>query len=136
MGIDLKPCPFCGVTDVSHVRHSPGDIYFVACDSCGVEGPHVYKGAVRKTPLEYEAEAAAAWNRRTPPCTPHEEPGGAKDDPHEFGAGILPNPKAKYWQERADFWREKAIELGWREYRDAAQEYDVALSAALAIRGK
>ena len=34
-------------------------------------------------------------------------------DPHEFGAGIGPNPKARYWQERADFWRGQAVALGY-----------------------
>jgi hypothetical protein len=39
------------------------------------------------------------------------EPGS--DDPGEFGAGIKPNPKARYWQERADFWMRQAISLGY-----------------------
>lgn len=37
----------------------------------------------------------------------------------EFGVGIQPNPKARYWQERAEFWRAQAVALGWREKRDA-----------------
>jgi len=39
--------------------------------------------------------------------------GEGADDPHEFGVGIEPNPKARYWQERAAFWREWALQLGY-----------------------
>ena len=36
------------------------------------------------------------------------------DDPGEFGIGILPNPKARYWQGRAAFWRNEAIARGYK----------------------
>jgi Lar family restriction alleviation protein len=51
---ELKPCPFCGSTDVSiEVR---GDRHLrVLCCSCAAKGPHVYFVRV---------EAIAAWNRR------------------------------------------------------------------------
>jgi hypothetical protein len=51
------------------------------------------------------------------------EPG--EDDPGEFGAGIQPNPKARYWQERADFWRNHAIALGYVA-DDGTQRYPPA----------
>lgn len=35
------------------------------------------------------------------------------DDPHEFGAGIEPNPKASYWYRRSVFWRGWAMQLGY-----------------------
>lgn len=35
-------------------------------------------------------------------------------DPGEFGIGILPNPKARYWQGRAAFWRNEAIARGYK----------------------
>lgn len=31
-----------------------------------------------------------------------------------------PNPLARYWMNRSEFWMQKAISLGWREVRDAA----------------
>jgi hypothetical protein len=31
-----------------------------------------------------------------------------------------PNPLARYWMNRSEFWMQKAIALGWREVRDAA----------------
>jgi hypothetical protein len=49
--------------------------------------------------------------RNVLPAPASAEPG--EDDPGEFGAGIKPNPKARYWQERADFWMRQAISLGY-----------------------
>lgn len=43
-----------------------------------------------------------------------------EDDPGELGVGIQPNPKARYWQERAAFWRETAKALGYVPPGDAA----------------
>ncbi len=55
----LKPCPFCGGTDIT--IHSPSShgltLYGVACDECGVR--------IKRFD---EAEAIAAWNRRAPQC--------------------------------------------------------------------
>ena len=39
--------------------------------------------------------------------------------PYPFGAGIEPNPKARYWQQRADFWMGHALRLGYAPPDDA-----------------
>lgn len=41
------------------------------------------------------------------------------DDPGEFGIGIMPNPKARYWQGRAAFWRNQAIARGYKITEEA-----------------
>jgi Lar family restriction alleviation protein len=55
---DLKPCPFCGSSNVenwaSRPRDAAQDVWCVFCHSCNCEGPEA------KT----EAEAAASWNSR------------------------------------------------------------------------
>lgn len=61
--------------------------------------------------------AIEGWTNARDSLAP--EPATAGDDPGEFGVGIRHNPKARYWQERAQFWCSRAIELGWREHRDA-----------------
>jgi Lar family restriction alleviation protein len=48
---ELKPCPFCGLSEVGHDKNSLND-HWVFCDFCEATGP------IRDT----EAEAAAAWN--------------------------------------------------------------------------
>ncbi len=119
---DLLPCPFCGSRAEIKVG---GYTKYVMCLGCEVMGSN----------LSDDAELISQWNRRAPqPSPPRAEV--AIDDPGEFGAGILPNPKARYWQERSRFWMEKAIELGWREQRDAAQEADAALKAAFGQGGE
>lgn len=61
----LLPCPvpWCG-SDVLEVVRSPWSRgYCITCKSCGVQSPS----------RETEAEATAAWNRRTPPTPATDE---------------------------------------------------------------
>ena len=58
---DLKPCPFCGGTNV-HVDmdYRVGiPVWVVDCNGCATSGPVVNEA-------EGEAAAVEAWNRRTP----------------------------------------------------------------------
>lgn len=52
---ELKPCPFCGSTNIScaDAGHKT-DIWFVQCENCGATFPH----------FDSETEAAEAWNGR------------------------------------------------------------------------
>ncbi|WP_394357654.1 Lar family restriction alleviation protein [Morganella morganii] len=54
-GHELKPCPFCGCTDITiHCPSSHGlTLYGVACDGCGVRMKRFN-----------ETESVNAWNRR------------------------------------------------------------------------
>ena len=69
---------------------------------------------VRNAPEALRAALTAALAPQPPA---EAQPDG---DVGEFGVGIQPNPKARYWQERAEFWKAQAVALGWREKRDAA----------------
>jgi Lar family restriction alleviation protein len=51
---ELKPCPFCGGSNVS--TYEVKGSYSTLCVGCGGEGPEE----------DSEAEAIAAWNRRSP----------------------------------------------------------------------
>ena len=51
----LKPCPFCGSTNISVVEAGiRTDIWFVQCEDCTATFPH----------FDSKAEAVMAWNRR------------------------------------------------------------------------
>jgi Lar family restriction alleviation protein len=51
--LKLKPCPFCGETDIE--LRDNGEPYYAYCTSCSCDGPlH-----------ETWQEAFDAWNRRT-----------------------------------------------------------------------
>jgi len=54
---ELKPCPFCGGTDIWPTPHR--NPFGLVCGGCGSEGP----------PESYvdPDEAITAWNTRTPP---------------------------------------------------------------------
>jgi Lar family restriction alleviation protein len=56
--VELKPCPFCGETQIETFRHSSmwGDSWHVECgaEKCGNGTCH----------HDTEAEAIAAWNTR------------------------------------------------------------------------
>ena len=54
---ELKPCPFCGGTDIWPTPHK--NPFGLVCGGCGSEGP----------PESYvdPDEAITAWNTRTPP---------------------------------------------------------------------
>lgn len=64
------------------------------------------------------------------PEPPQGDESNSTDDPHEFGAGIVQTPGARYWRERSAEWMARAVMLGWREHRDACQEAGVDPDAA------
>lgn len=89
---------------------------------------HVEKG----DPRDVANFCCFLWNRGEG-IAPAAVAGG--DDPGEFGVGIEPNPKARYWQGRADFWRGQAIALGYSP--EAAQPVaGDAIHAALRFLGE
>ena len=52
--VKLKPCPFCGCTDIMVWRISHIGPYAARCPNCITYGPQRYD----------EEEAVALWNRR------------------------------------------------------------------------
>lgn len=53
--MELKPCPFCGSTDIWNLEAGRNtDMWFVQCQDCCATFPH----------FDSEEEAAEAWNRR------------------------------------------------------------------------
>jgi Lar family restriction alleviation protein len=57
---DLKPCPFCGSTDVvvGYRDTEYMGFFFFACQNCSTQGPCVKHGD------HYESRATEAWNTR------------------------------------------------------------------------
>lgn len=53
---ELKPCPFCGGSDVRLRHHQAEKMSWVSCVGCGLEAP-------TETGVS-EADAVAYWNRR------------------------------------------------------------------------
>lgn len=60
MSQELKPCPFCGGTDV--LMHTAHDVFWAACVDCVCVGP----GSLKQS----EQQAADEWNRRAPTWQP------------------------------------------------------------------
>ena len=61
---ELKPCPFCGGTDIQLVQDA--DVYY-CCMDCGTEGPWYWsseKNPWGKPTDTLEEFAIRAWNRR------------------------------------------------------------------------
>lgn len=56
--LELKPCPFCGSSDVHLRRHQRAEMSWVSCVGCGLEAP-------TETGVS-DDEAVTYWNRRTP----------------------------------------------------------------------
>ena len=55
---ELKPCPFCGSTDVHLVDNDPGKSEVsITCKDCNVWVDHMFDAMSRE-------EAIALWNRR------------------------------------------------------------------------
>lgn len=56
MEIELKPCPFCGGTDVVCHLDKSGSGYFVLCEGCEAQGP----SASSMTGAEFDWSEAVA----------------------------------------------------------------------------
>jgi Lar family restriction alleviation protein len=64
MTANLKPCPFCGSTQVE-AFFSSWEFYRVDCEGCGTSGPHADVTQVDMFDREAaEALACERWNRR------------------------------------------------------------------------
>jgi Lar family restriction alleviation protein len=62
----LKPCPFCGGSDVHLRHHQANQMSWVSCVGCGLEAPS-------ETGVT-DDEAVAYWNRRTEAALSAAEP--------------------------------------------------------------
>lgn len=60
MASELKPCPFCGGTDVNLYHSAKTFMSWVSCKSCGLEAPS-------ETGIT-DAEAITYWNTRSAPA--------------------------------------------------------------------
>lgn len=49
----LKPCPYCGSTNVSIVYHVFDDMFYIRCNNCHVRGPD----------KKFEYLAQIAWQK-------------------------------------------------------------------------
>lgn len=62
--MSLKPCPFCGSSNVTleDITDEQGELWMVQCNGCGISVccPGGEDGCADAT----KEEAAAAWNRR------------------------------------------------------------------------
>lgn len=78
--INLKPCPFCGSTNLDYSIKIKGhfEIYYHAviyCKNCRTYGPRVITQKVKhadytgrdaiETDIEYKEKAIQAWNKRS-----------------------------------------------------------------------
>jgi Lar family restriction alleviation protein len=59
-GIALKPCPFCGCSNLVIERTLYGYGHYVGCDECTANVVSCVK-----PPLNSERDAREMWNRRT-----------------------------------------------------------------------
>lgn len=62
MSENLKPCPFCGGTDLQYGirdRNRWGWLVYVWCDTCGIDGPWICVENTRDI-----HRASEPWNRR------------------------------------------------------------------------
>lgn len=55
---NLKPCPFCGSSDISVLRYGPWSNYYAQCNNCYIAAPDP-----SLTNLT-EKEAINFWNKR------------------------------------------------------------------------
>ena len=56
--LDLRPCPFCGGTDLEPIRDSSGRfIMWIQCNGCETDGPQVAGFAV-------DSKMEELWNTR------------------------------------------------------------------------
>jgi len=68
---ELKPCPFCGNTDVKNVAFMPPRRFYFAvfCEKCQVQGQAFYTCKGRSKHKAYDFDEAKqlamdAWNKR------------------------------------------------------------------------
>lgn len=63
---EIKPCPFCGGTDIKHYRKKQGDYQkvFYQCRQCNAR-TGVIEARWTEPYEELKTEAAALWNRRS-----------------------------------------------------------------------
>lgn len=54
---ELKPCPFCGSTDVYILHHGTKGEHSITCKDCNVWVDHMFDGMSKE-------EAIVLWNRR------------------------------------------------------------------------
>ena len=54
---ELKPCPFCGSTDVHILNHGTQGEHSITCKDCNVWVDHMFDAMS-------EEEAIELWNRR------------------------------------------------------------------------
>jgi hypothetical protein len=68
----LKPCPFCGGTDISAVEGSTFRWAYLACNTCGGNRGDCRKAnsALTADAPENMVELAEDWNRRASPSSP------------------------------------------------------------------
>ena len=59
LGVEIKPCPFCGATDPM-LDDIDGDVWAVCCEDCGAIGPNVEDDLSDKV----GSAAIEAWNKR------------------------------------------------------------------------
>ena len=69
---EVKPCPFCGSSDIAHTALQRDGVRVCICRTCRAHGPAVLndtiKGANSKETDRLRADAAyEKWNTRTPP---------------------------------------------------------------------
>ena len=55
--IHLKPCPFCGSTEVHILHYGTNSEHSVVCDNCHVWVDHIFEALSEEQALEL-------WNRR------------------------------------------------------------------------
>jgi Lar family restriction alleviation protein len=62
----IKPCPFCGGTEVTIHDGSTFRWITTKCEECGATGPEIRKSLGDGTPLSKQREAAIQeWNKRS-----------------------------------------------------------------------
>ncbi len=67
----IKPCPFCGGTEITTYEGSSFRWRFAFCNTCGAQSGEVCVQTLGEgTPEEWEAaaisDALAEWNKRAP----------------------------------------------------------------------
>lgn len=60
----IKPCPFCGVTDVGFHEGSTFRWVFAHCKNCGAQAPEVRRDTLTSDEDADLSEALEEWNRR------------------------------------------------------------------------